>query len=278
MSSDKPPIIDVHLHAFKMEGLVSPNTVEPSNNLKAPSDETQYMNETLSMLKQNNTIAVTSGPKEIVTKWKQKAPHSIIPGTLIYDPKAFDISKLETEVINEGVKVLCEIIAQPYGYSPSDPALDPYYELAVEHDIPVGIHIGPTWPGIAYMGATKAKGTLYNPLLIEDALIRHPDARVYICHAGWPMINEMINVLYNHPHVFVDLAVIDWFIPKKEFHYYLERLVGAGFCDRIMYGSDQMVWVDAMRISIENIEAAPFLTEPQKRDIFYNNAKRFLKL
>ena len=278
MRSDKPPIIDVHLHAFKMEGLVSPNTVEPSNNFKAAPDETQYMNETLSMLKENNTIAVTSGPIDIVSRWRENAPNSVIPGTLIYNPKAFDIAKLETEIINEEVKVLSEIIAQPYGYRPSDPALDPYYELATEHDIPVGIHIGPTWPGIAYMGATKAKGTLYNPLLIEDALLRHPDARFYICHAGWPMINEMINLLYNNPHVYVDLAVIDWFIPKKEFHYYLERLVGAGFCDRIMYGSDQMVWVGAMNLSLKNIEAALFLTDSQKRDILYNNAKQFLRL
>jgi len=45
-----------------------------------------------------------------------------------------------------------------------------------------------------------------------------------------------------------------------------------------MFGSDQMVWVDAISIAIENILSAEFLTQDQKKDILYRNAKRFLKI
>jgi len=45
-----------------------------------------------------------------------------------------------------------------------------------------------------------------------------------------------------------------------------------------MFGSDQMVWPEVIERSIAVIEEAPFLTESQKRDIFYNNAARFLRL
>ena len=45
-----------------------------------------------------------------------------------------------------------------------------------------------------------------------------------------------------------------------------------------MFGSDQMIWPEAIEIAIESIETAEFLTEDQKRDIFYNNAARFLRL
>jgi predicted TIM-barrel fold metal-dependent hydrolase len=45
-----------------------------------------------------------------------------------------------------------------------------------------------------------------------------------------------------------------------------------------MFGSDQMVWPGLIELSIEIIEEAPFLSEEQKRDIFYNNAARFLRL
>jgi hypothetical protein len=45
-----------------------------------------------------------------------------------------------------------------------------------------------------------------------------------------------------------------------------------------MFGSDQMVWPELIERSIEIIERAPFLSEEQKRDIFYNNAARFLRL
>jgi uncharacterized protein len=45
-----------------------------------------------------------------------------------------------------------------------------------------------------------------------------------------------------------------------------------------MFGSDQMVWPGLIEPSIEIIEETPFLSEEQKRDIFYNNAARFLRL
>ncbi len=87
----------------------------------------------------------------------------------------------------------------------------------------------------------------------------------------------MIGLMDTYPHVYVDIAVISWILPKKEFYLYLERLIDAGFGNRIMYGSDEMMWPQSMSISIENIRSAPFLTEQQKEDIFYNNAAKFLR-
>ena len=44
-----------------------------------------------------------------------------------------------------------------------------------------------------------------------------------------------------------------------------------------MFGSDQMLWPQRIEDGIEAINSAEFLTEEQKRDIFYNNAvKLFL--
>jgi predicted TIM-barrel fold metal-dependent hydrolase len=45
-----------------------------------------------------------------------------------------------------------------------------------------------------------------------------------------------------------------------------------------MFGSDQMYWPGAIGEAIKSINAAPFLNDSQKRDIFYNNAARFLRL
>jgi len=45
-----------------------------------------------------------------------------------------------------------------------------------------------------------------------------------------------------------------------------------------MFGSDQMVWPEAIERAIAVINDAPFLSAAQKRDIFYNNAARFLRL
>lgn len=96
-------------------------------------------------------------------------------------------------------------------------------------------------------------------------------------HAGWPMLDETLYMLYLYPQLYVDIGLIDWAIPTGEFYYYLERLVNAGFGDRIMFGSDQMVWPESIGIAIDAVNSADFLTENQKRDILYNNAARFFR-
>jgi uncharacterized protein len=88
----------------------------------------------------------------------------------------------------------------------------------------------------------------------------------------------MIAVLYSHPQVYVDIAGNDWSAPRPHFYGRLKRLVDAGFIKRIMWWSDQMIWPQTIGVAIETIQTAPFLTEEQKRDIFYNNAARFLRL
>jgi uncharacterized protein len=46
----------------------------------------------------------------------------------------------------------------------------------------------------------------------------------------------------------------------------------------VMFGSDQMLWPEGLRIAIQAVETADFLTPAQKRDIFYNNSARFLRI
>ena len=176
------------------------------------------------------------------------------------------------------LKVLSELVMQYHGIAPNDPEYDPYYALADELDLPVQLHIGLIPPGGAYTYWPKHRARLQSPLLVEDVLVKYPDVRFDIVHAGWPMLDEMIALMFHHPQVFCDFSTINWFIPQKEFYRYLQSLVEAGFGDRIMYGSDQMMWPDAIPLSIQWIEEAKFLSKSQKRDIFYNNAKRFLRL
>lgn len=67
-------------------------------------------------------------------------------------------------------------------------------------------------------------------------------------------------------------------MPRSVFHQYLKGLMDYGFGKRIMFGSDHVSWPQAIEVGIEGIEAAPFLSAEQKRDIFYNNAARFLRI
>lgn len=93
-------------------------------------------------------------------------------------------------------------------------------------------------------------------------------------YAGLASTDSIPEAYYAHPQVYVDVGVISWVLPRKEFHRYLQRLVEAGFGKRVMFGSDEMLWPQSLRIAIEAVETASFLTPSQKRDIFYNNAAR----
>jgi predicted TIM-barrel fold metal-dependent hydrolase len=76
----------------------------------------------------------------------------------------------------------------------------------------------------------------------------------------------------------VDVAGLIWSYPIKEVNRYIQRIVEAGFEDRVMYGTDQLLWPNLMAQSIGIVDAAEYLTPEQKRDILYNNAARFLRL
>jgi predicted TIM-barrel fold metal-dependent hydrolase len=152
------------------------------------------------------------------------------------------------------------------------------WRLAEELDIPMALHMGTGPRNAAYSGFPNYRADNGRPLLLENILVKHPKVRVYIMHAGWPFLDEIIALLYYHPQVYVDTGIIDWGIPIRDFHYYLKRIVDAGYGNRTMFGSDQMLWPRSIPTAIESIEKADFLTEQQKRNILYNNAARFLRL
>jgi hypothetical protein len=97
-------------------------------------------------------------------------------------------------------------------------------------------------------------------------------------HAGYPMLDDLLAVLYAHPQVYVDVGVIVFQEQRAAFYRYLRAIVEAGFGNRVMFGSDQMVWPGVIERAVAVIEEAPFLSQEQKRDILYNNAARFLRL
>jgi predicted TIM-barrel fold metal-dependent hydrolase len=173
---------------------------------------------------------------------------------------------------------VAEVSPQYGGLAPDDERLAPYWALAEELDIPVGIHLGPGPPGVIYLGSSGYRARLHSALTLEEVLVKHPRLRVFIMHAGYPLLDHTLAVLYAHPQVYVEVGIIAFAFPPAGFYRFLQGLVEGGFGNRIMFGSDQMVWPEAIERAIQVIEKAPFLTAEQKRDILYNNAARFLRL
>ena len=302
--SVRPPVIDIHVHTFGGIPGVGPmcpfnpqflaadprekaapigwakqdctEVLEPS---KTPDE---YMKAVLAEYERLNVTAVVMGDVKSVQKWRDAAPGRIIMGTSFENAMAggkyLPVEELRTAFTSGGFKVMGEVGVQYQGLSPSDPSLDAYFALAEELDIPVGIHMGTGGSGRANIATPKFRGSMGNPLLLEDLLARHPKLRVWIMHAGYPMIDNLLTLLAANSYVYVDVAGLIWSYPLKEVHTYIQRIVEAGFEDRVMFGTDQMIWPKLMATSIGVIEGATYLTAQQKRDILYNNAARFLRL
>jgi len=280
-AEERQPILDLHVHAFGFDQFGDPPPPNPVTGRRpeARTDE-EAMRATLRELERLGVVAAfASGPLEDVLRWRAAAPELVVGGAFTDEVESLpDLARLR-ELFGSGeLRVLGELALQYPGLSPADASLEPYYALAEELDLPVGIHTGLGPPGTPHQCCPRFRTTLGRPALIEEVLVRHPRLRVNLMHGGWPWLEETKAILYMYPQVYADLAVIDWILPRAEFHAYLRALVEAGLGDRLMFGSDQMIWPEAIAMAIEGIESAAFLTPAQKRAIFYDNAARFLRL
>ncbi len=250
--------------------------------LEAAKTSDEYMKAMLAQYEEMNVTAVVMGSPKEVQKWKDAAPARIITGTsfdaAMGGSKFVPLDDMRAAFTKGGIQVMGEVGLQYQGLSPSDMSVDAYFALAEELDIPVGIHMGTGGSGRANVAMPKFRGSMGNPLLLEEVLARHPKLRLWIMHAGYPMIDNLLTLLQANSHVYVDVAGLIWSYPLKEVHGYIQRIVEAGFEDRVMFGTDQMIWPKLMATSIGVIEGATYLTPAQKRDILYNNAARFLRL
>ena len=276
----EPPIIDVHLHAYHQDARWARKVPNPrTGHPMTATTEQAHMQATLAEMKKYNIVkAVVSSDYQAVLRWRTAAPEQIIASYGFDDPSQPDIAFLRSEHAAGRLLALGELGLQYQGIAPNDPRMEQYWTLAEELDLPVGLHTGLAPRNTPYQCCPKFRTSLGNPALIEEVLIRHPKLRLYLMHAGFPFVQETIAIMHMYPQVYADLGVLNWNRSREEFHGYLRTLMNAGLGKQLMFGTDQMVWPDAIGLAVEGIRSATFLTEEQKRDIFYNNAARFFRL
>ena len=278
------PVIDVHLHGYASDPrwqarVPNPITGAPMTATTEDSHRRAIMEQ---MRRYNVVAAVVSSAHATATPVLQRytsiSSLRFLPGIAFDAPNEVSPEWIRSEHRAGRLAVIGEIGAPYAGFSAGDSAYGPFFTLAEELDIPIAVHVGSAGGGATYTGSPKYRMEFNRPLRLEDMLARHPRARVQMMHAGWPFTDETVALMRLHPHVYVDLGVIDWTQSRAEFHRHLRRLIDAGFEKRIMFGSDAMVWPEAIGMAVEAVDAAPFLTREHKRDIFCRNAARFLKL
>lgn len=275
-SQPRPPVIDVHVHS---------TTTRPQNLGRQESLNVRYW--------------VLSGLNADLLDWQSVDSRRFLPslvfpcdrgrapitGRPCYDTETDlpDVMWLREQLRTGRIKGFGEMSPQYLGMSPADSRLEPYWQLAEEFDIPVGLHMGPGPAGAAYESnpvpfkSPAFRMAFGDPMLLEEVLLRHKRLRLFVMHAGWPQGESMVALLYAHPNVYVDVAALssERIVPRAGYYRHLRALVENGFAKRIMFGSD---FPDQVGPGIEAILAADFLTQEQKSEILCNNAARFLRL
>jgi predicted TIM-barrel fold metal-dependent hydrolase len=235
-------------------------------------------------VKYNVVRAVLNGWPGTLDAWVSTSPTRFLVAPMILKDNSQPL--LSTDSLRQQLKsgkagLIGEITGQYVGLQPAGAVLEPYWRLAEEMDVPVMIHMGTSFPDTAHTGYPAFRLTLGNPILLEEVLVKHPKLRIWMAHGGEPWTQETFALMQQYPQLYIDVSTIAWMggtEGRAGFHAFLRQAIARGFGTRIMFGSDQMAWPDAIGLAIEGVDSAEFLTPQQKRDIFYENAVRFLRL
>jgi hypothetical protein len=275
------PIIDMHFHAWPSGEDGAPDTVK---NLAA-------MEAALARLRAANVVlAATSGPEEYLEQWKRAEPERLLTGPIFpcieginpnwYQYRCFsdnsdfpDPVVLEEKYTDGTYGIMGELYNQYAGIAYDDPRMDPYYEIAQRHGIPVAFHTHSAPPLTAHRCCPAFRIAAGNPMLLENVLARYPRLRVQIMHANPLTYPALLDLLIQYPKVYVDISPWEWVLPREKFHRLLHTYKEAGLLGRVMYGSDGADY-DA---ALEAYGSAEFLSEQELAGIFCKNAARFLR-
>jgi uncharacterized protein len=283
-STQALPIIDMHAHAFPANG------EKDYYGNPAPRSTEELFQKTYEQFRKWNVVkAVASGSLEHVELWKSKdVDNRIIRGIFMESPDldhaprekgGIELHRFHELVKSGKIQVFGEIGAIYGGTTLNDPGWQPYLTICALYDIPVNVHTGDMGPNIHSI-APKARLRLGDPYHIEEVLLRYPKLRVYLAHAGIEDHDHTLSLMKVHPNLYTDVSCLLWINPmcKRIGREFLAKAKEDELLDRVMFGSDQILWPHGIEMSIEYLDSLEFLSDQDKRDILYNNAARFLRL
>jgi predicted TIM-barrel fold metal-dependent hydrolase len=115
------------------------------------------------------------------------------------------------------------------GFRPNDRELDPLWQYAGQHGLPVLLHTGTTFVAQAPLECTL-------PRLADDVAIRFPEVRMILAHLGHPYEGECVATIRKHPHVYADVSALHY----RPFQLYHSLMLAQeyGVWHKLLFGSD----------------------------------------
>ena len=179
------------------------------------------------------------------------------------------------------------LITPPYGhFQLNDRRAYPFYQLAVEYDVPIYVHQG------AMFGPPE-KAPQYGAGLwtLDQVVVDFPDLRLNIEHMAWPWSEELLAIMAHGPNVYTDVTTLS--ARPRMLAWHLTMAGDYGFLDRVFWGTDYVgrnnkAYLERVRQEIEFFRNRlnpilkgcgwPTLSRAQIDGLLGQNVRRFLNL
>jgi predicted TIM-barrel fold metal-dependent hydrolase len=162
------------------------------------------------------------------------------------------------------------------GFRPDDPRLDPLWNYAQRHHLPVLLHTGTT-----FIAQAPLEYTL--PRHLDPVATRFPDVPIIMAHLGHPYEGECVVTARKHPRLFADISALHY-RPFQLYHS-LMLVQEYGVWDKVLFGTDYpFTNVAATLTGVRSLNqmlagtALPRLNEDAIEQMIYRDTLRLLGL
>ena len=232
-------IIDVHSHAWEYPAHFSDDFRQQAKRAKAGVEmDLTVTSDAYRATAPDDTITIVFGGKaklsglwvddRYVANYVAADPARLI-GFLSVDPTQpgweDELRFGHQELGLRGIKLL----SMYAGFRPDDSRLDPLWQYATKHRLPVLLHTGTTFIAQAPLECTL-------PRHLDVVATRFPEVRIIMAHLGHPYEGEAIVTARKHPHVFCDISALHY--RPFQFYHSLMLVQEYGIWDKVLFGTD----------------------------------------
>lgn len=279
-------IIDVHSHAWAYPTHFNDDFREQAKRARAGVEvDLTVRYEEYCKAATEDTITVVFGGKarlsglwvddQYVADYVQAHPDKLV-GYLSVDPTQpgwqDELRHGHEELKLEGIKLL----PMYAGFRPDDPSLEPLWQYATVHRLPVLLHTGTTFVAQAPLECTL-------PRHLDVVAARFPEVKIIMAHLGHPYEGEAIVTARKHPNVYVDISALHY----RPFQFYQSLMLVQeyGVWPKLLFGSDYpFTTVNASIDGLRNLNrmlegtALPRLNEEEIERLIYRDSLNLLGL
>lgn len=279
-------IIDVHSHTWDFPRHFSPDFCQQARRARAGQevDLTIRYDDYRRMASEDVRTIVFGGKARLSGLWVDDQyvadyvaahPDKLI-GFLSVDPTQpgweEELQFGHQELKLRGIKLL----SMYAGFRPDEPRLDPLWQYAQRHRLPVLLHTGTTFIAQAPLECTL-------PRHLDVVAARFPEVRIIMAHLGHPYEGECVVTARKHPHLYADISALHY--RPFQFYHSLMLVQEYGIWDKVLFGTDYpFTNVDATLAGLRSINrmlegtALPRINEEAIERMIYRDSLSLLEI